>query len=397
MSTNPNNSVGTNGAYGGRTSVNAFNDDLAAYTRGILSGWACEPDSGLTVVLGGDGNTRDVAIAEDNAGNKTTINNISGSPISVTLGAAPVTNSRVDSIVAYVDNPPTGTNTVTDNYGACGLIVVAGTAASTPVAPNESAIRTAITADGASGTTAYYVVLANITIASGTTDLTSDNITAGASAAFSSDKIVKYNNMDFTTFPANSVVTRIYVNTVRSAEKGTFTATTLKGTTLTFGWSAYGGINGIVDGAGNIKHVRVIYSADFQSTTGDYGLWGLVPNTANYTYGYAFKNSTSGSSLYAPENTGAGDAIGDYTIGYCGMGNLGSGEKTGTSGVVDCIKLAGENNVWHLMGTMHSFGSGSALQFSSEVRAVANAVPSIYQRGITSLLNSYYYIFEIYE
>jgi len=177
--TNPNNAVGTNGAFGGRTSVNAFNDGLAAYSAGILSGWACESDSGLTVVLGGDGNTRDVAIAEDNAGNKTTINNISGSPISVTVGNAPNSNSRIDSIVAYVDNPPTGVNNVTDNYGACGLIVVSGTVASTPVAPNESTIRTAITSDGGSGTTAYYVVLANVTIPSGTTDLTSSNIKAG--------------------------------------------------------------------------------------------------------------------------------------------------------------------------------------------------------------------------
>lgn len=191
--TNPNNSVGTNGAFGGRTSVNAFNDGIAAYTSGILSGWGCSPDSGLTVVLGGDGNTRDVAIAEDNSGNKTTINNISGSPISVTVGNAPNNNSRIDSIVAYVDNPPTGSSTITDNYEACGLIVVSGSVASTPVAPNESAIRSAITADGASGTTAYYVVLANVTVASGTTDLTSDDIEAGTSAGITS------NNIDFTT------------------------------------------------------------------------------------------------------------------------------------------------------------------------------------------------------
>lgn len=179
MATNPNNAVGTNGAFGGRTSVNAFNDDLSAYSAGIMSGWACSPSSGLTVVLGGDGTTRDVAIAEDNAGNKTTINNISGSPISVTVGNAPNNNSRIDSIVAYVDNPPQGSATATDNYGACGLIVVSGAVASTPVAPNDSAIRTAITADGASGTTAYYVVLANVTVASGTTDIVSDNIASG--------------------------------------------------------------------------------------------------------------------------------------------------------------------------------------------------------------------------
>lgn len=192
--TNPNNAVGTNGAFGGRTSVNAFNDDLASYSAGILSGWACAPDSGLDVMLGGDGNIRDVAIAEDNAGNKTTINNISGAPIVVSVDNPPTTNSRVDSVVAYVDNPPTGSATATDNYEACGLIVVAGTASSTPSAPNDSAIRTAITNDGASGTTAYYVVLANITVASGTTDLTSENIAQDNIAGVGS------NNIDFTTF-----------------------------------------------------------------------------------------------------------------------------------------------------------------------------------------------------
>ena len=127
--TNPNNAVGTNAAYGGRTSVNAFNDDLTIYSRGILSGWNCSPKSGMTVQIGGNGADRDAAVAEDNAGNKTSINNISGSPIDVTIPAAPATNNRIDLIVAYADNPPSGTSTVVDNPAACGIIVVSGTAA----------------------------------------------------------------------------------------------------------------------------------------------------------------------------------------------------------------------------------------------------------------------------
>lgn len=192
--TNPGNAVGTNAAYGGRTSVNAFNDGIAAYTRGILSGWACEPDTGMTVALGGDGNIRDVAIAEDNAGNKTTINNISGSPINVTLSAAPGANSRIDAIVAYVDNPAQGTSTVADNPSACGLIAVTGVAAADPSEPSDNAIRTAITADGASGPTAYYVVLATVTVANGTTDLSSDDIAAGKKSVIETD------NIDITAF-----------------------------------------------------------------------------------------------------------------------------------------------------------------------------------------------------
>lgn len=186
---NPNDAVGTNGAYGGRTSVEAFNDVLAVLNRGIVSGWECTPNSGLTVSLGGDGTTRDVAIAEDNAGNRTTINNISGSPIDVTMSAAPGNNSRIDLVVAYVDNPPQGVSTVADNPSACGIIKVTGVASSSPVPPNDSAIRTAITGDGASGATAFYVILAYITIPSGTTNITSSNISAGDSAGVSANNI----------------------------------------------------------------------------------------------------------------------------------------------------------------------------------------------------------------
>ena len=201
--TNPNDAVGTNAAYGGRTSTNAFNDLANAFTRGIVSGWECVPNTGLTVSLGGDGNNRDVAIAIDNAGNRTTINNISQSPVDVTLDAAPVSNSRIDSIVAYVDNPANGVSTVADNPSACGLIAVKGTVAANPVAPNESTIRTAITADGASGTTAYYVVLANITIANGTTDITSGDIAQGSIISLSGNKVVKSNNIDLSTLSSN--------------------------------------------------------------------------------------------------------------------------------------------------------------------------------------------------
>lgn len=207
--TNPNNAVGTNAAYSGRTSVNAFNDDLAAYGRGILSGWACSPSTGLKVQLGGSGITRDVAVAVDNAGNHTTINNISGAPIEMTISAAPSTNSRIDAIVAYVDNPAEGVSTVADNPAACGMIVVKGTAAASPVEPNESTIRAAITADGASGVTAYYAVLATVKIASGTTDLTSANIFKGPSADQSEHFIMRHTGNGAFTLPAGYTIYHI--------------------------------------------------------------------------------------------------------------------------------------------------------------------------------------------
>lgn len=179
--TNPGNAIGTNGAYGGRTSVNALNDALAGYDGpGILKGWRCEPKAGLTVSLGGNGIVRDVAVAEDDIGNKTTVNNRSEQPVDITLPVAPAIGQRIDVIVAYVNNPPEGSSTVIDNPAACGLITVSGAVVTNnPTAPTEADIRNAIGLDGGSSTQSYYVVLATIAIAEGATDIVADDITQG--------------------------------------------------------------------------------------------------------------------------------------------------------------------------------------------------------------------------
>lgn len=180
--TNPNNAIGTNGAFSGRTSPNALNDILGAFSKGIVSGWACSPKTGMTVQLGGSASTRDVALAEDNAGNKLTIDNRSGAPVEVTLSGAPSTNNRIDAIVAYVDNPSTGDDTTTDNPSTCGIIAVSGTVAANPTAPSDGQIRAAITTDGATGGVAYYVVLTTILVGTNVTTIGSGVITQGASA-----------------------------------------------------------------------------------------------------------------------------------------------------------------------------------------------------------------------
>lgn len=185
--TNPDNAIGTNAAYGTRTSTNAFNDILQlASGRGILSGWACAPKSGMTVKIGGTAGVRDVAIAEDNLGNRTTINNRSGESIDVAIGAASASSNRYDAIVAYVKNPAQATAATPipqDAPSVCGLIVVQG--GTTGV--SEAQIRTAITADGGGGTTAYYVVIATVYVASGTTTITSANISQAHASISASD------------------------------------------------------------------------------------------------------------------------------------------------------------------------------------------------------------------
>lgn len=178
--TNPNNIVGTNAGFNGRTTPNAFNDVLQIFSgQGIVYGWATVPKTGMTVQLGGSGSVRDVAIAEDNAGNRTTINNRTATPVEITLAGAPATGNRYDSIIAYVNNPQDGTGADDVDFPSqIGVLVVSGTAAANPSVPNDAAIRSAITADGGNGVTAYYAKLADVYVGQGVTTIGSGVITA---------------------------------------------------------------------------------------------------------------------------------------------------------------------------------------------------------------------------
>lgn len=233
--TNPNDSVGTNAGFNGRTTPKAFNDVLAALTRGVVSGWECAPSLGMTVTLGGDGTQRDVAIAEDNAGNRTTINNRSGMPISVTIGGAPSTNSRIDAIVAYAEGSIQGQGQTSIDYpDGVGLIVVQGTVASTPVEPSEAQIRTAITADGASGTDAFYVVLATITVGTSVTTIGSGAITQGAKSSINGNLSSLADGAVTTAKLASSAVTTAKISS------GAVTDAKIASNTITFAKTASG-------------------------------------------------------------------------------------------------------------------------------------------------------------
>jgi hypothetical protein len=281
-----------------------------------MSGWACEPDSGMTVALGGDPDVRDVAIAEDDAGNRTTINNISLAPVKVTIPGAPASNTRIDSIVAYVDNPPQGSATITDNYESCGIIVVSGTPSSSPVPPNDSTIRSAITADGATGATAYYVVLANISVANGTTDITSGEISAGDVAQLSGTGVVTANNIDFATIGLGEV----------------FEAPL----TVTLPNTAYNG-NNVIMSTGSKRFSGGVYllsiptfcvavsSSNYQANLSyriDNGVWNIIIDWAHWETGVLI--GSIGATI--PINISSGNHTIDISVG------TNSGEKRITVG-----------------------------------------------------------------
>ena len=279
--TNPDNALGTNGAFGGRTSVNAFNDVLATFdSAGIVSGFAVAPDTGMTVNVGGSGTVRDVAVAEDPFGNRTTVDNISGDPIPVTIDTASTTTARIDSIVAYVNSPANASDTATDNPTACGIISVNGTSGGAPL---DSAIRTAITADGGTGSTAYYVVIANVSVPANTTTITSGLISAGKSINLTNVATTGSNGL--MSGADKSKLNNLLVNAYEKTEQliGSYDGSPLYRIILT------GTINSSSDTyvvtntyhAGSINVIQC--TGELTNTQGQYMQLGCYLNSSNYS------------------------------------------------------------------------------------------------------------------
>lgn len=217
--TNPNNAIGANAAYGTRTSVNAMNDLAQIVSgRGILSGWAVVPKSGMTVSAGGVAGTRDVAIGEDNLGNKICLNNRLSSSVDVTIPAASASSARYDAIVVYANNPAQADDTTPDAPSVCGIIVASGSASGV----SDAQIRSAITDDGGTGSTAYYAVLAQVYVGAGTTTITSANISqskidlnlgdGSITTAKIADGAVTTEKIDWTTVESEDITDQLSLN-----------------------------------------------------------------------------------------------------------------------------------------------------------------------------------------
>ena len=141
------------------------------YDSGLLKGTGVVPASGLNITVGGPTANPDIVIAETPDNYKIALDIAGTATLTLT---APSSNSKIVAIVAYTNDlaEVSADTTVTGNPSSCGLIAVDGTVAATPSAPDDTAIRTAITADGATGSQAAYAIIALVTIATGTTDIT---------------------------------------------------------------------------------------------------------------------------------------------------------------------------------------------------------------------------------
>lgn len=191
--TNPDNIVRVRARNGGRASIYEANGWGQAYSTGLLEGTGVKQNTSadMNVLVGGSAAKPDVVLAENPAGYKMALDLVGQQAVAIT---APASNKRISAIVAYTDDPslPSTEDTVTGSPASCGLIVVNGTASVSPSEPTDNQIRTAITADGATGSQAAYCVIATIEVASDTSIITDSLITikrAGIGSA----------NIDFAT------------------------------------------------------------------------------------------------------------------------------------------------------------------------------------------------------
>lgn len=93
-----------------------------------------------------------------------------GSGTVISLQTADTANPRIDCIVLYIDKSATTSAVPANNPNIPKFIAVKGTAAPSPVAPNSTAIQTAVGANNP------YIILANVTVPANATQIVNANI-----------------------------------------------------------------------------------------------------------------------------------------------------------------------------------------------------------------------------
>jgi hypothetical protein len=199
--TNPDNIVRVRARNGGRASVYEANAWAQAFETGFLdtTGIVTENTSvDMNVLVGGATANPAIVIAANPAGYKIALDIVGQTAVTLT---PPSANSRISAIVAYTDDLSIASTetSVTGSPATCGLIVVNGEASASPAAPDEATIRSAITADGATGSQASYAVLALVTVASDATTII-DSLIVNQYATFANGmKYAKADNIDWAT------------------------------------------------------------------------------------------------------------------------------------------------------------------------------------------------------
>lgn len=191
---------------GGKHSAAAY----AAFENRLYGGNVkASPDS--FVVSAGSGMNASISAGDGliDTGNNYARRIQTDSAETVAVAAASGSFNRIDSIVAYIDTDVTPTTSVTDNTNdILKFASVAGTAASTPVAPSGAAILSAI------GAGKPYMILANVLVPQSAANLSGATFTNMAPIA-NDPSGWKYINEAW-TYSSWSSTTKVGVITVPS-------------------------------------------------------------------------------------------------------------------------------------------------------------------------------------
>jgi len=250
----------------------------------------------------------------------------------VTITTANPSNPRIDAIVLYVDKSQ-NTNNTSNNPGIVKAVAVAGTPAGSPVAPDNTAITTAI------GAANPYIRLANVAVGTGVTQITNANITS--TRVFAS---VAANSVTSTSLAANSVTT-----------------------------------TAVTDANVTISKLNGGSTAGVLTTDAS----GVVSILGNYSTSEASTNTTwvDGKTIYKRTFTGtitiANNTISDITLIASGIDKVISGEgwwAGDTRKILVGTTWFGASMVSYA-GSHISVDSSNALKFRSQINASRTSEP----------------------
>lgn len=168
-------SLGFPNQEGGRSSDSGFFHHVGGiFGSGLIGGFVVRQNSplGMSVIIGGQGGVYDDLIIRDSTtGAAYPVTNPDQQPVVATVDAASGVNPRIDLVVFYIDRNESASQAVYDNSNMTKVKVVAGTPASSPVAPDATAIQASVGAGNP------YYVRATISVPASTTTITNGLIT----------------------------------------------------------------------------------------------------------------------------------------------------------------------------------------------------------------------------
>lgn len=248
---------------------------------------------------------------------------------SVTITTADTSNPRITTIVIYVDKSAATSPTPPNNPGVAKLMAINGTASSSPIAPNDTVIQTAV------GASNPYLKLAEVLVGANVTQINNANITDYRTQIKLNDSVLSPANMLQAVGPLLYPVGSIYTNA---------SVNTNPATLLGFGtWSQFG-------------QGRVLVGIDTGDT--DFGTSGNVGGTKAETLSSAqMPNHTHGIDPPAVNTSSAGSHRHDIgRIGSWGSWGLRDSAYASSSGI-GYTSYAGDHT--HSVN-IPAFTSGSA-------------------------------------